>query len=280
MDDTISAPTPETPSSGGGIWRNLLYTILGTTISIVLTFGTSQLVQQYRKAQDRKMTALMVMGNIERFAQTIDEIADYLSQCDTVATLLLAIPQDSLDAPKYRPYTQRLIYTFPAVSLAYDRTAEQIFSNSIETWKNVGNFGFIDNVGKCYSDMKSIEKEYGEYRQWLESLTQQVIDHMDEYPGQSVSSKSLRDAGVRRGLVSLHSHVNHYRYLANYIRYANRENMRMIGIDEEEVMRFVEEHKEELTDSGDEPLLDDYKTPYLKADSIPNAKAWLENLSR
>ena len=45
-------------------WKNLLRTILGTTISIILTFGTNSLILWNRKANDRKMTAMMVLSNI------------------------------------------------------------------------------------------------------------------------------------------------------------------------------------------------------------------------
>lgn len=280
MDNIIDAPNPETPSNGGSLWRNLLYTFLGTTISILLTFGTSQLVSMHRQAQDRKMTALMVMGNIERFAQSLDQISDHLSQCDTVATILLSIPQDSLDAPEYQPLIQRLIYAFPAQVLTYDRTAEQIFSNSIETWKNMGNFSFIDNVGNCFSTMGSIEKEYIEFQSRFENATQNVIDHPDNYPGKTILSKSLRYTELRRAFDALHARSSYYRYLAANIRYMNRDNMRLIDIDEEEVMKFVKEHSNDAVESADAPHRDDYTTPHLNADSIPNAKAWLENLVR
>lgn len=280
MDNIIDAPNPETPSNGGSLWRNLLYTFLGTTISILLTFGTSQLVSMHRQAQDRKMTALMVMGNIERFAQSLDQISDHLSQCDTVATILLGIPLDSLDSPEYQPFIQRLVYAFPAQVLTYDRTAEQIFSNSIETWKNMGNFSFIDNVGNCFSTMESIEKGYIEFQSRFENATQNVIDHPDNYPGKTILSKSLRYTELRRAFDALHARSSYYRYLAANIRYMNRDNMRLIDIDEEEVMKFVEEHSNDAVESADAPLRDDYTTPHLNADSIPNAKAWLENLVR
>ena len=53
------------------LWKNLLYTFLGTTLSILLTFGTSQWLALKKQKEERQLTALMVMGNIEKFAQKI-----------------------------------------------------------------------------------------------------------------------------------------------------------------------------------------------------------------
>ena len=87
QDATLNNIGPEpTKEDGKSFWRNLLRTILGISISIVLTFGTTALIQQHRKAKDRKMTAMMVMGNIESFAQQLDKNADYMKWNDTLAT--------------------------------------------------------------------------------------------------------------------------------------------------------------------------------------------------
>ena len=51
----------------------MLRTVLGTTISIILTFGSSALIQWNRKAKDRKMTAMMVMSNKNMTAIGISE---------------------------------------------------------------------------------------------------------------------------------------------------------------------------------------------------------------
>lgn len=84
----------------GKLWKNLLYTLLGTTISILLTFGTTALIQQHRKAQERKLTALSVMGNIEKFASNLEDISQTMATRDTIAIYLLTLPVDSLDSPE------------------------------------------------------------------------------------------------------------------------------------------------------------------------------------
>ena len=146
------------------MWKELLLTFLATTISIVLTFGTAHLLDVRQRKKDRKMSALMVTGNVERFARVLDGLADDLMQRDTVASWLLGLPLDSLDKVSHHTMVEAVNAVISLPQLSHDRTAENIFSNSIETWKNMGNFNFIDRVGQSFSEMNECEKTYNELR--------------------------------------------------------------------------------------------------------------------
>ena len=98
MEDIINVQDQDTPldvtdtttkESGNNFWKNLLRTVLGITISIILTFGSNALIQWHRKAKDRKMTAMMVIGNIETFAENLEQSANRMRWNDTLATFLL-----------------------------------------------------------------------------------------------------------------------------------------------------------------------------------------------
>lgn len=41
-------------------WKDFVVAILATTVSIVLTFGTSKLVERINQKKERMLTALMV----------------------------------------------------------------------------------------------------------------------------------------------------------------------------------------------------------------------------
>ena len=43
-------------------WKDFVVAILATTVSIVLTFGTSKWVERNNQKKERKLTALMVMS--------------------------------------------------------------------------------------------------------------------------------------------------------------------------------------------------------------------------
>ena len=54
---------PKVPNTWG---KSFLTSVMGTTISILLTFGTSALVERKTKADVQRQTAMMVIHDIER----------------------------------------------------------------------------------------------------------------------------------------------------------------------------------------------------------------------
>ena len=254
------------------LWKNLLYTFLGTTLSIVLTFGTSQWLALKKQKEERQLTALMVMGNIEKFAQKIDQIAAQFEWRDTLATYMLNVPMDSLDSEHC---SEMLKAMPPFIILSYDKSVENVFSNSIETWKNMGNFGFIDNVGTCFSEMNTVEELYGEaVKKYTDLLNRVKLNHSD-YPGKTLASKLLNNNEYRILIAGFHSQAQYYRYFAAQMRILNATNMRMIDISEEEVMQFVHENEEILRAFGQNEKPADYRTPRLDIDSLPDFQTWI-----
>ena len=277
QDATLNNVEPEsTKKDDKSFWKNLFRTVLSITISIVLTFGTSALIQRRHLAKDRKMTAMMVMGNIESFAQQLDKNADYMKWNDTLATYLLAIPQDSLDLVD----RQMLLYGVNNVTafqnLSHDKSAENIFSNSIDTWKNIGNFEFIENVGNCFAAINSMEEIYNEFYGTSDRIRERMIQNLDAYPGNSPASKVLRDREYRDHLAHIHSQSEYYHYLAAYIRYENAKNMKLMGVSEEEVKSFVEEINKEKVSSGSAPDQNTFYTPPINSENLPAFKDWIK----
>ena len=275
MDDIPIITEASTPSNKPAKpWKYILYTILGTTLSILLTFGTSQMVAQYRRAQERKLTALMVMGNIEKFASNIENVSQKMAMYDTIATYLLAMPVDSLDSPECEAL-HNLLLSWPL--LTHDKSAENIFSNSIETWKNMGNFMFINGVGKMFAQMDAYEKMHTEFFDEIQQRIKYVKNNPDQFPGNSIDSKLLQDKVYRSLLQRYHTRANQYLYAAYHMRYVNKFMMKLMDISEEEVVEFA--HKDDA--SAEEIVgekkksLREFVTPALDVDSLPDIHTWL-----
>ena len=271
MEDLPSVPDAQTVGESKKFWKNLFRTVLGTSISIILTFGTTALIQQHRKAKDRKMTAMMVMGNIEVFAENLESNADRMRWNDTLAAYLLSIPMDSIDFINQDTLRLTAFYT-----LSHDKSTENIFSNSIETWKNLGSFEFIENVGNCFASIHSMEDIYNEFYGTSDRIRERMIQNLDAYPGHSPVSKILHDREYRDHLAHIHSQAEYYHYLAAYIRYENAKNMKLMGVSEEEVKSFVEERNKEKVASGSAPDQNTFYTPPINAENLPDFKDWIK----
>lgn len=260
---------------GGNLWKTLLLTFLGTTMSILLTFGTSQWLALKKQKEERQLTALMVMGSIEKFAQNLEQNADDLAWHDTLATYLLNIPIDSLDSPQYDSIGKYLSLLLAFNTLSHDRSAESIFSNSIETWKNLGNFSFIENVGHCFAHINLIEESYAKFfTDENDEIGKRIRMNPEAYPGSTLASKFMHDTQFRKYLSRIHGRISQCRYGVAFIRQENAVNMRLMNVQEKDVKDFIDKNAQGI--EADEVVQTDFYTPHINPDSLPAMEEWLK----
>lgn len=251
-------------------WLAFLAGFLATVLGIVFTFGTSELLDRRERKADRRTAALMVMGSIESFARQVDQRADEMARLDTVMSWVLGIPKEQLDlVPQEQLSAAVLGVTISPLS--HDTSAESIFKSNTDTWRNLGNFQFINNVGNCFAMINQTEASWNE---WVENNTQLFFNALRSASGQSSTPIAyvLKDEEVRDGLLGIHNSRGWLRYVASSCRHQNRINMALIGIPEEEVKCFSESH-----DVGiDEPVpgMNDFNTPLIPLDSLVTMRSF------
>lgn len=248
----------------GSAWKEMIMTILATTISIILTFGTAGMLERCQRTEDRKLSAMMVMSNIEQFSRQLDHMAKDMAYRDSIATWLLSLPIDKLDMIPPEEMRNPINTVVALDLLSHDKTAEGIFSNSSDTWKNLGNFQFIDNVGSSFSEMNDIEKYWNDWVNENVATVNDVLGHLQ--PGEHTHTKLLTNNSFRQALENFHARQNWLEYVSAHCRYLNKKNMKLIGINEQEVMAFTDER--ERHEDEQEPSVADYRTEQLKADKL------------
>ena len=223
--------------------------------------------------------ALMVTGNVERFARVLDDLSDDLSQRDTIAAWLLALPLDSLDDVPHHQMVEAVNAVITLPQLSHDRTAENIFSNSIETWKNMGNFSFIDKIGQSFAEMNDCEKMYNEFINETAKHVDWIKRHAKELPGEDICAKCMLNNEFRDNIGEIHSWICYLRFLAASFRFSNAESMDLIGITEEEMLKFADLHNEAASTSRPEPLYQSFITPKLHRDSLSTMPGLIDRVA-
>ena len=248
--------------------KDLLVAFAATTLSIILTFGTTGVINRVKQKQERRLTALMVMSSIERFARDLEAIEEFTARQDSVATWLLSLPIDDVARLGDEPLIDTFQEVFELGVINHDETSETIFTSHIDTWRNIGNFRFIDNVGWCFSFMNYQEKDYNQRVLEIVSSPLVIRDHPANYPGNSKIEKFLRNDDVRNSLKEIHNLRRTLRYLIANLRMENRNNMRIIGITEKEVMDFTDNLG--AADVYEEDILNptDFDNPAIEIDSL------------
>ena len=91
---------PKVPNTWG---KSFLTSVMGTTISILLTFGTSALVERKVKADVQRQTAMMVIHDIDMCADQMEEMAKDEEKNNNAVQYILAhldqiasLPEDTL----------------------------------------------------------------------------------------------------------------------------------------------------------------------------------------
>ena len=84
--------------------KGFLTSVLGTTISIILTFGTSALIESKEKADIQRQTAMMVIHDIDVCANQMEEMAKDEEERNNAVQYILAhldqtasLPQDTIN---------------------------------------------------------------------------------------------------------------------------------------------------------------------------------------
>ena len=250
-------------------WKDFVVAILATTVSIVLTFGTSKLIERNNQKKERRLTALMVMSSIESFARNIDETVEIWDRLDSVAVWLLRMPIEEVERlGEEEPFINAVNEVFEAPVIRHDQTAETIFSSNIDTWKNMGNFQFVDNVGECFSQMNWIEETINKEAIEYTGHQARIFNNFSDYPGKNFTEKLLRDELARRQLQMPNSFKAWLAYSSDILRRMNRKNMKLIGIPEEEVFAFTDARADVVADEGQMPETSDFKKPHPDKESI------------
>ena len=252
-------------------WKQLGMLVLGTSISLVFTLVAAKLVENHQRAKDRRLSAMMVMSNIEQFARLMDQYEEYMASADSAASWLLSKPIEELELMSEDELWTPIDKAFDILWVEYDKSAERIFSNNIDTWKNMGNVQFIDNVGQCFSAMNSTEEFWNKLAAEIYDAREEILDHPDDYEGTSNPIKILRNAKMRRYLKNVCYNRGFLTYSAAYMRYLNHKNMELIGITEQEVMEYTDARSLGFNIMSDTPQVDDFISSPVSPDSLTSS---------
>lgn len=138
-----------------GIAKSLLLSVMGTTISIILTFGTSRYFDHRKKLANGRQLAIMAIHDIDNTVKVFEEYADHEYQLSLQAQYLQEhletledIGFDTLSAV----FDYLLADNFVGEGYILDEANEKVFLSSQDAWKNIDNATFIDRVQTFYNE--------------------------------------------------------------------------------------------------------------------------------
>lgn len=142
----IKQLTSKLKGKGGHFFTSLL----ATTVSIALTFGTAAIIDHRNEQKDKHEIVMMVMYDMYSSLQAAEEADAKLSKAIDIQL------QIAEDTSKFNEFRFQLPHLLPIVE--FTETTEHIFSSSIETINTVGNVLFSENVASFYQNRQLYKK--------------------------------------------------------------------------------------------------------------------------
>ena len=252
--------------------KEIVMIVIGTFISLILTQIFADILDSIQRSQNRHMSALMVFGNIESFAVSLEKQSEKMGRNDTVGRWLLAQPLAYLDTMSVEELDKLINEALNMNFINRYRTAEKIFESTIDTWDNMDNVAFIDNAGQCFSQMNSVEVYWNDWVKETKNIANEIAGNSDQYPGTSIPSKYMHNEEMRHRMARIHDWRRWMGYVADFMRYLNKQNMQVIGVSDKELDAFIKDladitEKEQGEHEG-RPKSTDYYTPQLNLDSL------------
>ena len=124
--------------------KRFLLTLLATTFSIILTFGTSAIIERRHKAAAKKEMVMMIIYDFDKTLE-LAQYADSVLQQAGVAEMEVAQHPEYYDS--LRP---QIMSAVGVTQTEFSETTENIFSSNIETFNTLGNVNFVHEVSAFY----------------------------------------------------------------------------------------------------------------------------------
>lgn len=133
------------------VLKKFLMTLAATTISIILTFGTSAIVDGRKQKARQKEMVMMIMYDMSESFKQIEQCDKNLKDFFNQQVDMVAHPQ------QYQGDYSALLANLPLLN--YTLTTENIFRSNIETINTLGNILFIEAVSSFYDQRKRYKNE-------------------------------------------------------------------------------------------------------------------------
>ena len=229
----IKLHTPKTLKNGSGMgsMKQFMLSLLATTVSIVLTFGTAAIIDSNKKQKEKREIVMMVMYDMYNSLQSVQR-ADSMIRESMEMQLQIA-----KDTSKFNTLKFNMIHKVPRIE--FTETTERIFSTSIETINTVGNVLFTENVAEFYQARKLYKAVI------CDSINNRMVCNMP-----FVSLKGTLDFDYS------------YEFIVSGEIRMNMQNLfaqckRMMDVNDEEIDAYRMERKQLQEESADESAKED-----------------------
>lgn len=266
----MEAQQEKKQSNNTSLVKWLMTSIVGTTISIALTFGTSHIIENQKKNVEGRQAAMMVIHDMESYAELFRSLAEKETASHDLAVYVLdhldnlnELSEDTLKEVAY------YITNTDEVSYTIDESTEKTFLSSQDIWRNIKTPLFIDVVQNFFLQRHLIFDELNNgpiYRKPIQisELLEMIVNSRDQnyhldYAG--YLKKHLRDNHILYYLDQASSRLHSYKIMADEWQNMSDQCKFMMNISDEELKGYLTQRKRTGTPLKEQQLIGKWKIP-------------------
>jgi len=253
MNVKLYTPTTLKAGSGMSSVKQFFLSLIATSVSIILTFGTAAIIDYNKKESAKKEMVKMVISDF-------DKTINVLMKTDTAFREISRMQLEVADHPERFDSLRFIVpITMSRIDIEYPETTEKIFTSSIETFSTIGNANFVNEVSSFYI-----------YRNHYKN---DVMDHLKKELEEKEAIATLK------GLLSVN--FSEYVYenwaMLKSLKMIRDKCMQMMNVTEQDMQAFSKQQQiDEEIGSEDSDTLQRLYEEWLKAiDVIEQANAKL-----
>ena len=230
--------------TGKGWLKELLMTFLGTTISIVLTFGTAQYLENRQIEKARRMMAMTVINDIDQSLEVIKKRKEAEEKGHEAACYVME-NQDRLESigeDTLLVFINYVTYASFDSDMEFKTMNENIFNSSQETWRTLNDRKFLNNVQEFYNTRDVLDQQSKDWVFFKKPFTKE--EGYELFLGGQFESTAdmcrwmLKNKRVKKFLDYVYMRINVYMGFLR-LTHLNEENKFLMNITEQEMEEFV-----------------------------------------
>ena len=244
----------EKKKSNKSLWMQFLISVMGTAIGVGLTFAVSHRIENRKKEQAQRLTAMMVIHDIDESVKSLKTMKENM---ETQYNVLLFVREqlDRLDSVSVDTLSKVVEFiTAEDQDFRFDMSKEKIFHSSPETWQNLGSMKFIDNVQSFYFERQSFQDLQNKSSLWIKPVSQSEYEKIKiDYSNMNLEEYLDKYYALLRDFLKNQLSDDHIKYYIECTPYRlnflveqiekwmmmNDENKFLMSITDEELENYV-----------------------------------------
>ena len=221
---------------------------LGTTISIILTFGSTSYINKLKDEKARRLVAMTIISDIDQSKKVVKSLMNAEEKGHDVTSCLMnnvdhleSISDDSLFI--FFEYIGRSSFN---VDQEFKKANENIFNSNQDSWSKLNDRKFLNNVQEIYNARSVLERQMKDWVYFQKPLTEdeeyQLIMNSDALNTREtflpVCHKLLNSSRVKNYIGHYQMRMKCYRRIMEYLN-KNEENKLLMDITEQDLEDFT-----------------------------------------